>query len=165
LELAVIVDQHSAIGLGGALTESSKRIANWNQIGRPSSNPGFRPSWLRPEEISQIAWAISTEQAGGIVGLQCGASLLIREFEMEEEKPFYESSNGDAWSLIRDPVSGAAAVLHRPNERSGGKVSYIDVDKFLRESPDGPQHQALRRLINADRSPTRLAKRQTAIEQ
>ena len=69
---------------------------------------------------------------------------------MEEEKPFYESSNGDTWSLIRDPVSGAPAVLHRPNERSGGKVSHIDVDEFLRESPGGPQHQALRRLINAD---------------
>lgn len=69
---------------------------------------------------------------------------------MEEEKPFYESSNGDTWLLIRDPVSGVPVVLHRPNAQSGGKVSWIDVDMFLQESPDGPQHQALRRLIRAD---------------
>jgi hypothetical protein len=66
-----------------------------------------------------------------------------------EDQLFYESSNDDAWSLTRDPLSGAPAVMHRPNAPSGGKESYTDVDKFLRESPGGPQHQALRRRINA----------------
>jgi hypothetical protein len=79
-----------------------------------------------------------------------GHRLLTREFDMDEEQLFYESSNGDIWSLTRDPVSGAPAVIHRPNARSGGEVSYIDVDKFLRERPDGPQHQALRRQIRAE---------------
>jgi hypothetical protein len=77
------------------------------------------------------------------------ASLLTREFDMAEQL-FYESSNRDTWSLTRDPVSGAPAVMHRANARSGGMVSYTDADKFLGVSPEGPQHQALRRLINAD---------------
>jgi hypothetical protein len=60
---------------------------------------------------------------------------------------FYESSNGDMWGLTRDPISGARAVMHRPNVQSGGRVSYIDVDKFLREGANGPEHQALRLLL------------------
>jgi hypothetical protein len=32
------------------------------------------------------------------------------------------------------------------------EVSYIYVDKFRRESPDGSQHHALRRLISADQT-------------
>src|SRR6266702_4443554 len=60
---------------------------------------------------------------------------------------FYESSNGDMWGLTRDPISGARAVMHRPNPQSGGQVSYIDVDKFLREGANGPEHQALRLLL------------------
>jgi hypothetical protein len=59
----------------------------------------------------------------------------------------YESSNGDLWCLAPDPVTGARAVLHRPNLQSGGQVSYIETDKFLAEGANGPEHQALRRLI------------------
>jgi hypothetical protein len=62
---------------------------------------------------------------------------------VDKAQPFYESSNGDVWSLVSHPVSGARAVMHRPNTRSGGKISYIDIDEFLKESPHGPQHQAL----------------------
>ena len=57
---------------------------------------------------------------------------------------FYESSNGDVWSFIHDPDSGVAMVIHRPNAQSGGKVSTIEVDQFLRETPSGPQHEALK---------------------
>jgi hypothetical protein len=56
---------------------------------------------------------------------------------------FYKSSNGDVWWLSRNPVSGAGIVKHQPNVASGGKVTSINVDEFLRESPIGPQHQAL----------------------
>lgn len=69
----------------------------------------------------------------------------------EEGQIFYASSNGDVWFLTRDPSSGAGTVTHRPNARSGGKTSYINVDQFLQESPDGPQHQALRRLLESGR--------------
>ena len=64
----------------------------------------------------------------------------------EDEQIFYTSSNGDVWCLTRDPASGVDTVTHRPNARSGGKTSSISVDEFLKESPDGPQHQALRSL-------------------
>jgi hypothetical protein len=66
-----------------------------------------------------------------------------------EDQVFYENSNGDFWCLTNDPASGRLAVMHRPNDRSGGKTSYIDVDDFLRENPDGPQQQALKSLMEA----------------
>jgi hypothetical protein len=64
-----------------------------------------------------------------------------------EDQQFYESGNGDIWYLGSDSSSGARVVIHRPNPRSGGKVSSIDVHKFLLESPNGPQHEALRILM------------------
>lgn len=59
----------------------------------------------------------------------------------------YESSNGDAWYLVRHPVTGVRAVMHRPNDQSGGQVSCIEVDKFLSDGANGPEHRALRRLM------------------
>jgi hypothetical protein len=64
-----------------------------------------------------------------------------------DSKPIYQASNGDSWSLTRDPISGTRAVLHRPNPQSGGKVSYIEVDKFLSDGANGPEHQALRLVL------------------
>jgi hypothetical protein len=59
----------------------------------------------------------------------------------------YESSNGDSWSLTLDPTTGTRAVMHRPNPQSGGQISFIEIDKFLKETANGPEHQALRRLL------------------
>jgi hypothetical protein len=59
----------------------------------------------------------------------------------------YQSSNGDTWSLARDPATGAAAVMHSPNPQSGGQISYVEIEKFLSEGANGPEHQALRHLI------------------
>jgi hypothetical protein len=67
--------------------------------------------------------------------------------DLTDAELLYESSNGDSWCLTRDPVSGAPAVMHQPNPQSGGQVSYIEIDKFLREGANGPEHQALRRLM------------------
>jgi hypothetical protein len=64
----------------------------------------------------------------------------------------YESSNGDSWSLTRDPVTGVAAVMHSPNSQSGGQISYIEIEKFLSEGASGPEHQALRQLIQTSAS-------------
>jgi hypothetical protein len=66
-----------------------------------------------------------------------------------QDQQFYESSNGDVRYLGSDSLSGARVVIQRPNSKSGGKVSSIDVHKFLLESPTGSQHQALRILIGA----------------
>jgi hypothetical protein len=69
-------------------------------------------------------------------------------------KLIYESSNGDSWHLTHDPATGAPAVMHLPNPQSGGHASYIEIEKFLSEGADGPEHQALRRLME---SPARIA--------
>jgi hypothetical protein len=67
--------------------------------------------------------------------------------QINQGQPCCESSNGDVWCLTLDAASGRRVVIHRPNAQSGGKVSYIAVENFLEESPDGPQHEALRGLI------------------
>ena len=59
----------------------------------------------------------------------------------------YESSNGDSWSLTGDPETGARVVMHRPNLQSGGQISYIEIEKFLSEGANGPEHEALRHLM------------------
>jgi hypothetical protein len=64
-----------------------------------------------------------------------------------DNKLIYESSNGDSWWLNRDPVAGGQAVLHRPNPQSGGHVSTIEIEKFLSAKANGPEHQALRQLL------------------
>jgi hypothetical protein len=80
-----------------------------------------------------------------VLGRQIEEDLAAVEAEL-----IYESSNGDSWCLTRDPVTGARSVMHRPNRQSGGQVSYIEIEKFLSEGADGPEHQALRRLMKMD---------------
>jgi hypothetical protein len=80
-----------------------------------------------------------------VLGRQIEEDLVMVEAEF-----IYESSNGDSWCLTRDPVTGARSVMHRPNPQSGGQVSYIEIEKFLSKGADGPEHQALRRLMKMD---------------
>ena len=61
------------------------------------------------------------------------------------EKPFYESSNGDAWYLSEDPATGVPAVKHVANPQSGGHVSFVDIESFVRGG-GGPEHEAFRQL-------------------
>jgi hypothetical protein len=46
-----------------------------------------------------------------------------------------------------DPVTGARSVMHRPNPQSGGQVSYVEIENFLSKNANGPEHQALRRVM------------------
>jgi hypothetical protein len=69
-----------------------------------------------------------------------------------EPKLIYQSSNGDLWYLSQNPETGAAAVKHLPNPQSGGQVSYTEIDTFLFEGANGPEHQALRGLIGTNDS-------------
>jgi hypothetical protein len=39
------------------------------------------------------------------------------------------------------------AVKHQPNVSSGGQISYTPIGKFLRDGANGPEHQALLKLI------------------
>jgi hypothetical protein len=59
----------------------------------------------------------------------------------------YESANGDLWRLVRNPQSGVAMVEHQPNASSGGRTSLTEVGQFLRVGADGPEQQALLKLI------------------
>ena len=76
-----------------------------------------------------------------------GRQVEERPAAAADAQLIHASSNGDSWCLTRDPISGAAAVMHQPNRQSGGQVSWIEVDKFLRHDPQGPEHQALRQLM------------------
>ena len=90
----------------------------------------------------------SPEEIAALTNLE--SNELVKKPAMTASRPpshFYESSNGDVWSLVYDANSGRPSVMHQPNAGSGGKASYIDVDHFLRESPGGPQHLALKRLM------------------
>jgi hypothetical protein len=77
-----------------------------------------------------------------VLGKQVGENLPAADIEL-----IYESSNGDSWCLTHDSVTGARTVMHRPNRQSGGQVSYIEIEKFLSEGANGPEHQALRRRM------------------
>jgi hypothetical protein len=63
-------------------------------------------------------------------------------------RELYHSSNGDRWHLARDPESGRVFVRHEPNRASGGQASDMDLGTFLARG-DGPEQQALRRLLQA----------------
>jgi hypothetical protein len=63
------------------------------------------------------------------------------------ERVLYESSNGDSWSLARDPASNLPVVRHQLNPSSGGQTSYVTIGTFLRDGANGPGHQALLKII------------------
>jgi hypothetical protein len=65
------------------------------------------------------------------------------------EKLAYKSSNGDAWYLGQDPVTGLPAVRHVANPESGGHISFHEIDSFL-SSGAGPEHQAIRHLYKPE---------------
>lgn len=65
---------------------------------------------------------------------------------MSERRELYRSPQGDSWYLGREPKDGRAFVIHQPNGPSGGRLSHIELGEFLRRQ-DGPEHQALLRLI------------------
>jgi hypothetical protein len=72
---------------------------------------------------------------------------LEHRSEPVSEQVFHASSNGDSWSLSRDPATAAPVVVHVANPQSGGHVSRIDIESFLAGDANGPEHQALRRLL------------------
>lgn len=60
----------------------------------------------------------------------------------------YRSANGDLWRLIRDGATGRVFVRHEANAPSGGQVTDTEVKAFLRMGGSGPEHAALRRLVD-----------------
>jgi hypothetical protein len=67
---------------------------------------------------------------------------------------FASSSNGDRWFLEKNGADGKDYVLHRANKGSGGHETRYEIERFLALRPQGPEHAALRMLIE-DRQPSR----------
>jgi hypothetical protein len=64
----------------------------------------------------------------------------------ENRTHLYKSENGDCW--LRCTPNGTAEVLHEPNAaRSGGAPSRVGIAEFLSDGRNGPEHQALRRVL------------------
>jgi hypothetical protein len=113
----------------GTITVTFAEIAIWKD------SPGARFQLMRKHPLQErLAYAL-------------GRQVDEKPVAAADTELIYTSGNGDSWSLGRDPVSGAAAVMHRPNRQSGGQVSWIEIDRFLRNDPQGPEGQALRQLI------------------
>ena len=64
-----------------------------------------------------------------------------------DRREIYRSPNGDCWFLARDPKNDHGIVIHEPSESSGGRPSFVAIGDFLLPGSDGPEHQALLRLI------------------
>ncbi len=64
-----------------------------------------------------------------------------------ETRQLYASPNGDRWYLARYAESGRVFVKHVPNIPSGGQATNIELADFLSRGGNGPEHQALVRLI------------------
>ncbi|MGI4796721.1 MAG: hypothetical protein ACRYG8_22220 [Janthinobacterium lividum] len=62
----------------------------------------------------------------------------------------YRSSNGDLWQLVRETSPNQCLVRHTPNLSSGGAVSDMSVNEFLAINGSGPEHGALRLLLEQE---------------
>ena len=62
----------------------------------------------------------------------------------------YRSSSGDRWRLVRTTEPTGALVRHIPDSPSGGRPSDITVAAFLSTGGVGPEHWALRRMLEGD---------------
>lgn len=107
-------------------------------------SPGGSPchnlsTYLRYSElvaiISRLLYMLLIKQRTGSV---------IVTFLAED---IFRSLNGDRWRLMRDSASGRSFVRHEPNRRSGGKVTDMDTEEFISRGGSGPEHVALRRLL------------------
>ncbi|MGN8120066.1 hypothetical protein [Labrys sp. 22185] len=66
---------------------------------------------------------------------------------MDERRELYRSPGDDIWYLGRDPSDGMAIIIHQANGPFGSAISFIALRDFLRTGANGPEHQALLRLI------------------
>jgi hypothetical protein len=112
----------------GTITVTFAELAIWKK------NPNAQFQLMRKHPVQNVP--------GYVLGKR-----IQEELAPDTSSLIYQSSNGDSWILTKDPVTGAATVMHTPNPQSGGEVSFIEVKKFLSEGANGPEHQALRHLI------------------
>lgn len=85
-----------------------------------------------------------TEIGTGLYSLRQGGDMPNELIE------FAISANGDRWLLSPAAGDSPAFVEHRANEPSGGSITRTAITVFLAEKPAGPQHGALRQLLEAE---------------
>jgi hypothetical protein len=66
---------------------------------------------------------------------------------MTERRELYRSPSGDSWFLAREPADGRAFIIHQPTGPSGSRLAHVDLASFLSKGANGPEQQALLRLI------------------
>jgi hypothetical protein len=77
------------------------------------------------------------------------ASEAVEEPDETAARQLYKSPNGDTWFLVPDPVTGGPPfVRHQANASSGGRVSDLEIEDFLR-GPQSPERDALLGVIGA----------------
>jgi hypothetical protein len=64
-------------------------------------------------------------------------------------KDVYRSSNGDRWQVLYGSSDQQILVRHLPNASSGGSVSEMPAEDFLRIGGPGPEFDAIRRALAA----------------
>jgi hypothetical protein len=67
---------------------------------------------------------------------------------MADQRLIYSSENGDQWFLIYEFGAAQAFVRHQANPSSGGQVTDTPMDEFLAQDRSGPEHLALRRILD-----------------
>ncbi|TCU54571.1 hypothetical protein EDF58_1082 [Novosphingobium sp. PhB57] len=60
---------------------------------------------------------------------------------------FSLSSNGDQWYLARGNGTDKTTVVHEANRSSGGAISKISIEDFLRANPQAPERQDFVSLV------------------
>jgi len=71
----------------------------------------------------------------------------LRKYQMSDKQDFSVSSNGDRWSLEKDPVSGETVVVHEANAPSGGQITRTPVANFLSQNVGKPEYEALLQIL------------------
>jgi hypothetical protein len=93
----------------------------------------------------------------GVEATDASANNVEAEPDFKPEEPgvtysskeIYRSQNGDTWRLVRDAVSGQLSLRHEANLLSGGHVTEISVEDFLRQAGSGPEYAATRKLLES----------------
>jgi hypothetical protein len=113
-----------------------------------------RTSHVAAGQVAEVGDALRlilmeiTELGTGLYGLR-SADVLEPVDVGPELVEFASSSNGDRWFLGPAEGNTRAFVEHRANEPSGGAVTRTSVATFLASKPPGPQHDALRTLLES----------------
>jgi hypothetical protein len=128
---------------------------SWTDVNnaQKTGRVAFRDGWLTIDFIEIATWKRNPRATFRLmrknlteVEPQYVLGEQLDDREPDTEGVFYTSSNGDTWTLVQNET-GEPAVMHVPNPSSGGQPSQMDVSLFLSNGAEGPEHQALRHLM------------------